>query len=706
MITAPRRIGTKLALSAAIGVLLVAGMIVNTTLNGRSTLTMTGVANERQKAAQEAVQIGLHFQRMQTFSRDARLARDEAQVDAALQDLEKSSGDGFALLDVLVEKTKDAASSEKLDKTKELYADYLTGAAELVESQRALVGLWAERRRLGAGWDDGLARTLDLIAEQATDTRALEARLRAAAAAVNTLRIASLQFDELRTPDQAGVVERDGGEAAGLLERARKAAEDAVLVAAFEPLNATLAATRETAARIVTTIGEQDALLGDRLHPIVAQIDALLTGIGEASNTAAAHEMEVTSSRIAEATMVNAAAGAFVVIVLIGSAAFGALAIGRPIRRVGATLRALADGDKTVAIPYVTRRDEVGDNARAAQAFKDNLEQFARLEVDQRVADERAAKQRQVAVHRIADEFEAAVGAIVETVSTAATELEQASGSLTRTAETTQHLSTAVAAASEQASANVESVASATTEMTSSVGEISRQVQESTRIAGEAVRQAEKTDGRIGALSQAASRIGDVVKLITAIAEQTNLLALNATIEAARAGDAGRGFAVVANEVKALAAQTGKATGEIGAQIAGMQAATHDSVAAIKEIGGTIGHIAEIAAAIAAAVEEQGAATAEVARNIQQASHGTAQVARTIGEVSRGADATEAASEQVRNSATLLASEGGKLKEEVRRFLTNVRTGPLDRRDGDDSGYAGPERRGGRDAASEAARVA
>nr|WP_245430965.1 methyl-accepting chemotaxis protein [Rhodoplanes roseus] len=184
-----------------------------------------------------------------------------------------------------------------------------------------------------------------------------------------------------------------------------------------------------------------------------------------------------------------------------------------------------------------------------------------------------------------------------------------------------------------------------------------------------------------------------MVKLITAIAEQTNLLALNATIEAARAGEAGKGFAVVAQEVKALAAQTGKATGEIGAQIAGMQAATRDSVSAIKEIGGTIGRIAEIASAIAAAVEEQGAATCEVARNIQQASAGTADVARTIGEVSRGAGATEAASEQVRSSAGMLAVEGSKLKDEVRRFLMSVRTGPLDRREKDDPTYGGPERR-------------
>ncbi|WP_210208350.1 methyl-accepting chemotaxis protein [Rhodoplanes roseus] len=696
MLNAPRRIGTKLALSAGIGVLLVAGMIVNTGLNGRSTLQMTGAANERQKAAQEAGQIGLHFQRMQTYTRDARLARDEAAVDTALQELEKSSGDGFALLDQLAERSKDAGGGETLDKIKELYADYLTGAAELVENQRAVVGLWSERRRLGGAWDAALLGTLDLLAEQASDTRAVEARLRAAGSAASTLRIASFDFDELRTPEQGGAVGLRAREAADLLDRAGRAPAEAAVLAAIEPLAATLAGLGETADRIVTTIGEQDALLRDRLVPIVSQIDALLTGVIDGANATAAHEMEATSERIAEGTLLNSAAGGFVVVVLIGSAAFGALSIGRPIRRVGATLQALVDGDRTVQIPYVARRDEVGDTARAAQAFKDNLVRIAAMETEQRAADERAAGERQAAVHRIADDFETAVGAIVEAVSTAATDLEAASGSLTHTAETTQHLSTTVASASEQASANVETVAAATTEMTASVNEISRQVQESTRIAGEAVHQAERTDARIATLSQAAARIGDVVKLITAVAQQTNLLALNATIEAARAGEAGKGFAVVAQEVKALAGQTAAATNEIGAQIGAMQAATEDSVGAIKEIGGTIGRIAEIASAIAAAVEEQGATTAEVARNIQQASRGTAEVARTIGEVSRGAGATETASEQVRTSATVLASEGSKLKEEVRRFLMNVRTGPLDRRDGDDLSYGGPERRADR----------
>jgi methyl-accepting chemotaxis protein len=282
-------------------------------------------------------------------------------------------------------------------------------------------------------------------------------------------------------------------------------------------------------------------------------------------------------------------------------------------------------------------------------------------------------RDRAETLRKLADGFSATVGAIVDTVSSASTELEASAGTLTGTAEQTQARSGAVAAAAEQASANVQSVASAAEEMTSSVHEISRQVQESSKIASAAVTQAQETDARINALSQAAGRIGDVVKLITAIAEQTNLLALNATIEAARAGEAGRGFAVVASEVKQLASQTAKATEEISVQIAGMQTATQESVAAIKQIGDTIGQISEISAAIAAAVEEQGAATSEIARNVGEAAKGTAQVASNIVEVNSGAGETGAASTEVLAAARSLSGESNRLKLEVDKFLVTVR---------------------------------
>jgi methyl-accepting chemotaxis protein len=348
-------------------------------------------------------------------------------------------------------------------------------------------------------------------------------------------------------------------------------------------------------------------------------------------------------------------------------------AIVTPMQSMTGAMKDLAGGDTAVGVPGVGRPDEIGEMAGAVQVFKDNMIETDRLRAEQAGQEQRVAAQRKADMHRLADDFQSAVGNIVETVSSASTELEAAASTLSHTAETTQSLSTAVAAASEEASANVQSVASASEELAGSVNEIARQVQESSRIAIEAVAQAQRTDARINELSQAAGRIGDVVKLITAIAEQTNLLALNATIEAARAGEAGRGFAVVASEVKALASQTAKATEEIGTQIAGMQSATDESVAAIKEIGNTIGRISEIATAIASAVEEQGAATQEISRNVQQAAAGTSQVASNIVDVSRGAGETGSASAQVLSSAQSLSSESSHLKIEVDKFLMTVR---------------------------------
>ncbi len=346
----------------------------------------------------------------------------------------------------------------------------------------------------------------------------------------------------------------------------------------------------------------------------------------------------------------------------------------RAMREMTHAMAELASGKFDMVLPGLQRRDEVGAMARAVELFKQNAAERARLETAEREAASRAAATARASeMHKLAEGFEAAVGDIVGTVTSASRALETAAQSLTRNAESTQQLSGAVAAASEQASANVQTVASATEEMTSSVNEISRQVHESSRIAGEAVKQAERTDARIGELSQAASRIGDVVKLITAIAEQTNLLALNATIEAARAGEAGRGFAVVAQEVKALAAQTAKATDEIGTQIAGMQAATAESVSAIKEIGATITRISEIATTISAAVEEQGVTTQEIARNVHQAAQGTSQVAANIVEVNRGAGETGSASSHVLASAQSLSKESDHLQHEVSRFLATVR---------------------------------
>ena len=351
----------------------------------------------------------------------------------------------------------------------------------------------------------------------------------------------------------------------------------------------------------------------------------------------------------------------------------GQFGIAKPMRALVAVLQRMAKGEE-VAISGEGRGDEIGETAQAVNEIKIMLAEKARQEAEAKVAmDKMMAEKRRADMHQMADNFEQAVGQIVETVSHASTELEASATSLSSTAARSQTLATTVASASHEASTNVQSVASATEEMSSSVNEISRQVQESARMASDAVDQARRTNERVGELSKAATRIGDVVELINTIAGQTNLLALNATIEAARAGEAGRGFAVVASEVKALAEQTAKATGEIGQQIGSIQAATQESVGAIREISGTIEKLSEISSTIAAAVEEQGAATQEISRNIQQAAIGTQQVSANISEVQRGAGETGSASSQVLSAAQMLSGDSNRLKVEVDRFLSTVR---------------------------------
>lgn len=345
----------------------------------------------------------------------------------------------------------------------------------------------------------------------------------------------------------------------------------------------------------------------------------------------------------------------------------------RPLKAITATMAELASGNHQIEIPFANRKDEVGAMAKALAVFRVNAIEQDRLEHERKEAELRSAEARRAELEHFANRFETTVGGIIGSVSSAASKLETAATALTGTADLALQKSATVTSASQGASASIGAVATATNEMTASIAEISRQVQASSRVAEEAVRQAEVTDARVGELSQAASRIGDVVRLITAIAEQTNLLALNATIEAARAGEAGKGFAVVAQEVKALAAQTAKATDQIGAQISTMQSATQESVVAIKEIGLTIGRIAEIASTIASAVEEQNAATAEISRSLQHAAAGTAQVTETIVEVHQGAEQTGVASSEVLNAAGQLAVESGNLTTEVSRFLDTVR---------------------------------
>jgi methyl-accepting chemotaxis protein len=430
-----------------------------------------------------------------------------------------------------------------------------------------------------------------------------------------------------------------------------------------------LALSRDSVGRIPHEAHELNAktvnLIGIKADAVLKKdIDLSNTGADTAGKTAADNYASAFAM-LAAILGVSIVLGIAVGIYLVRDVSGGIASIVKP-------MQALGHGDLTAQVPHQGETTEIGAMADTLQVFKQAL--IAKKAADEAAAVDADAKiERGRRVDGITRDFESMIGEIVETVSSASTQLEASANTLTATAERAQKLTTAVAAASEEASTNVQSVASATEEMSSSVNEISRQVQDSARMAGEAVDQARKTNDRVSELSKAAARIGDVVELINTIAGQTNLLALNATIEAARAGEAGRGFAVVASEVKALAEQTAKATGEIGQQISGIQAATQESVNAIKEISGTIEKLSEISSTIAAAVEEQGAATQEISRNVQQAAQGTQQVSANITDVQRGASETGSASSQVLSAAKSLSGDSNRLKLEVGKFLNSVR---------------------------------
>jgi methyl-accepting chemotaxis protein len=430
----------------------------------------------------------------------------------------------------------------------------------------------------------------------------------------------------------------------------------------------------EAVAKMAKLNEEANRIFRDVILPMGVEIEALANKTVDYAKHRVEEEIAAAAQEMASAERTSLAIGLSTGLLLIATCVFSVFTISRPMSALSVSMKELANGNFGVVLPGLGRKDEIGDVAQAVEDFKVKAEEKAREEAEAKNRqDQIAAQQRKADMIKLADDFEGAVGEIVETVSSASTELEASAGTLTSTAERAQELTTMVAAASEEASTNVQSVASATEELTSSVNEISRQVQESARMANEAVDQARKTNDRVGELSKAAARIGDVIELINMIAGQTNLLALNATIEAARAGEAGRGFAVVASEVKALAEQTAKATGEIGQHVTGIQAATQESVGAIKDISATIEKLSEISSTIAAAVEEQGAATLEISRNVQQAAQGTQQVSFHITDVQRGAGETGSASSQVLSAAQSLSGDSNRLKLELGKFLNTVR---------------------------------
>ncbi|CAA7625783.1 Methyl-accepting chemotaxis protein [Magnetospirillum sp. LM-5] len=480
----------------------------------------------------------------------------------------------------------------------------------------------------------------------------------------------------LADPDPALMAEVEKFEADAVLDakaalaEARNPVQRAKITEAMTALNTYEDAFRETAQTIIARnelvtitmpkLGQEFGELGTATRESQqAYLDTLREGIEHLLATQSMVTMVVVVGALA-----SGLAGAFLI----------ARSIVGPVNAMTGVMGQLAANNLAVDVPYADRGDEIGEMAKSVDHFKAQMIRVRQLEAEQEEQKRQAEADRRAAMNHMADAFEASVGKVVGTVTSAVTELQASASQMAATATETSQQATAVSASSQQASTNVQTVASATEELAASINEISHQVERSLQVAAKADEEAKHTTAMVENLSDAVGQIGQIVQLINAIAGQTNMLALNATIEAARAGDAGKGFAVVAGEVKGLASQTAKATEEITAHIHAVQEGTQEAVRAIDSISKVIREVNEISTTVASAVQEQTAATDEIARNVEQAAVGTQEVSANVVVVQQAANDTGSAAEQIRMSATELSEQAEYLRGEVGRFLDQVRS--------------------------------
>lgn len=353
--------------------------------------------------------------------------------------------------------------------------------------------------------------------------------------------------------------------------------------------------------------------------------------------------------------------------------------IASPLVHSVAMLGQLARRDYDFELSQASRGDEIGALSRAMDVLRGALREADRLATETEAAQAARAR-RHAAMDRHTQDFGASVSGVMASLASSAETMRSAAAAMAQATLTAHEEAQATSTGAEKSSQELAAVAAAVDQMSASVAEISRQVATAAEIAQKAVAHATTSQVTMQGLSEATTKIGDVVNLISDIAGQTNLLALNATIEAARAGDAGKGFAVVAGEVKALAAQTGRATAEIGDQIGSVRTSTDEAVTAMSEISSIIASLSEVSAAISAAVEQQSATTREIAQNVQQVSAATAGTARAMGHVVEAAQSAGTVSRDVEAGAGAIGTESATLQREVDQFLTAIRSDTGERR--------------------------
>jgi methyl-accepting chemotaxis protein len=373
----------------------------------------------------------------------------------------------------------------------------------------------------------------------------------------------------------------------------------------------------------------------------------------------------------ANATRTMLIAALLLVVVVTAAAAWAATRMFRPLNEITQRVTSLAQNDLESAIPHSQRGDEIGDVARALEVLRDNSATGAAIRKEREEAEARTQELRARRDAAIEDFRKNAADTLRELTGTMASLRERAQDMTAVAAESAQAINDATGGSQETAS-NVGTVASAAEELSASISEISGQLERAREVVEMGLADTETTNSQISGLAEAAQRIGDVVDLIRSIADQTNLLALNATIEAARAGEAGKGFAVVAAEVKTLATQTANATEEIAKQIAGIQTSTGSAVNAIQQITERMREINSATVAIASAMTQQGAATAEISRNVQHAAKGTEDVTSGLGTVAAAAERTSGSADTVREASESADKLTANLQNEIDVFLDRV----------------------------------